>query len=311
MRLRGALWGWAAITAIYIGVLVAVDRGRFAVSDLAGLGEILAVLMALVLLSFVIRFARWHWLLCRRGHRVPLVVGFAAYLSGLAFTASPGKVGELVRIRYYARLGVQADTVVSSFIFERLMDLLTLGLISAPIALTAPGYSAGLLLIAVVFAFVFILSHVGGIALAVVSWLGRRGHIRAGAAVEALGRGLIETRLLLRPTPIAVALVYGLVAWGLQSCGFLLVLQHLDVSVPVVDAAAILPAAMLIGAASMLPGGIGATEAAVIVLLATYAVPVDIGTTVAVVIRIATLWFAILVGMIAITVLEARDCKSD
>lgn len=51
-------------------------------------------LAAVAFASYGLRYARWHWLLRRAGHGVPAMPGFAGYLAGFAFTATPGKVGE-------------------------------------------------------------------------------------------------------------------------------------------------------------------------------------------------------------------------
>lgn len=47
-----------------------------------------------------------------------------AYLAGFAFTATPGKVIELICIRYFTRVGVPSNISFSSFIYERSLDLI-------------------------------------------------------------------------------------------------------------------------------------------------------------------------------------------
>ena len=76
-------------------------------------------------------------------------VGFLAYLSRFAFTATHAKVGELLRIRYFARMGVSHAHVVSCVVFERLMDILVF---ASRIATTAPGFAVSLTLLAVILA---------------------------------------------------------------------------------------------------------------------------------------------------------------
>ena len=101
-----------------------------------------------------------------------------------------------------------------------------------------------------------------------------------------------------------MALGLGLIAWGLTSYGFLILLNYLGLNVPFVSAFAIYPLAMLAGAASMLPGGLGSTEIAIVALLAIQGVQISVAAIAGVGIRLATIWFAILCGFMSMAILE-------
>ena len=64
---------------------------------------------------------------------------------------------------------------------------------------------------------------------------------------------------------------------------------------------------MLVGAASMLPGGIGSTEASLTLLLTSGGAPLATAAAAAVCIRIATLWFSIVLGFISMGLLSFLD----
>ncbi|MGH2535708.1 MAG: lysylphosphatidylglycerol synthase domain-containing protein [Thermomicrobiales bacterium] len=72
----------------------------------------------------------------------------------------------------------------------------------------------------------------------------------------------------------------------------------------------VLAVSTLAGGASMLPGGIGVADASVAGMLLLLVDDEAMSRTVAVaatlIIRFATLWFAVLIGMIAVVVLERR-----
>jgi len=61
----------------------------------------------------------------------------------------------------------------------------------------------------------------------------------------------------------------------------------------------------------MLPGGVGTTEATLVLVLGSYHVPTDLAVLAAVGIRIASLWFAVASGLLAVTFLEITTpiCK--
>lgn len=95
MKLKGSLIGFGLITCLYLGALIWLNTRKQIFAQLPQLWQPLLVMMTMVLGSFILRFARWQWLLHRMGHHPPAGYGFLAYLSGFAFTATPGKVGEL------------------------------------------------------------------------------------------------------------------------------------------------------------------------------------------------------------------------
>jgi uncharacterized protein (TIRG00374 family) len=57
---------------------------------------------------------------------------------------------------------------------------------------------------------------------------------------------------------------------------------------------------MLVGAISFLPGGLGGTEATMIALLVAHGLPLPESVAATLVVRLATLWFAIVLGLAAL-----------
>ena len=131
MKLKGSLIGFALITCLYLGLLIWLDARKQVFTHLPQLWQPLLAMIGMALASFMLRFARWQWLLSRLGHRPPLMYSFLAYLSGFVFTATPGKVGELVRIRYLSPAGAPPKDTIGVFVFERLFDLLAVLILAA------------------------------------------------------------------------------------------------------------------------------------------------------------------------------------
>ena len=76
----------------------------------------------LVQLPFAL--SRWHALLRVQGHPVASWrSGLIACNPGFAFTASPGKAGELLRIHYFSRLEIPPRARLATFVSERGLDL--------------------------------------------------------------------------------------------------------------------------------------------------------------------------------------------
>ncbi len=311
MRMRGAIVGFFLLTAAYLAALVWTDSRRQLFDGLSVLAGALPPLLAVSMGSYIVRYSRWWWLLHRAGNAVPFAAGFLSYLAGFAFTATPGKVGELIRVRYFQRHGVPAWRVVSVFVFERVMDLLVvLGL--AMLVIRDPR----VLMVSIAFVvgcltFVVALAWSPGLLTGVANAL-RRATLSAPARwVSVLRDGLSGGRLWLRPLDLAVSVLLGLLAWGAVALGFRHLISLLGVtSVSNAEGLSIYPLSMLAGAASMLPGGIGSTEATIAALLARSGVDLSIGVLAAIGIRLSTLWFAILCGLISMVWLELRASRS-
>lgn len=310
MKPAKAILAAVSLTCLYVLVLVWADSRNAVFSQLPRVAAALPALMLLSFISYAIRYARWHWLLRRASSPAPVGLGFLAYLSGFAFTATPGKVGELVRIRYFQPLGVHPARVLAAFVFERAFDLIAITLIAA---LAIQDRRLFLLLLAFVSC---VLAAVAAMALRpqllgrLVIVLRRRGFHRVVRLTKTLRDGLSGCRVWLTPLDVFLALGYGLLAWGLAALAFVGLLLQLGIHLPLGTALSIYPTAMLAGAASMLPAGIGTTEVTIVALLSLNSVPVGIATLAAVGIRFASLWFAVACGFAALGMLEYRK-RSD
>lgn len=302
--MRRAIVGLIVITLVYLAILVWVDARNQVFNELPALLSALPVLLGFSLLSYVIRYLRWHWLLWRAGSSTTVAAGFLAYLSGFAFTATPGKFGELIRIRYLSRQGVPPWKVLAAFVYERAIDLIAVLLLSAlaikraDIFVFVLGFVALLLLGLVFFALKpELLSHMA-------DWLQRYRLRRLSRITCVLRDGLAGSRSWMTPLDVLVSLFLGLVAWGITAFSFVWLLVALGVTMPLLSALAVYPLAMLAGAASMAPGGVGSTEVTIVALLSMFDVALGTATLAAVGIRFASIWFAVASGFFAMCVLE-------
>jgi hypothetical protein len=210
MTRRSALALAIAGTLLYLGVLLWVDNRNAVFAGSRSIAALLPALMALSLASYALRFLRWHWLLRRAGHAVPLGQGWLAYLSGFALTATPGKLGELLRIRYLAPRGVPPATVLAAFVFERATDLVTLVLLSALVVSDPELFwtLAALVLVACAsIAWFATRPHVLG---SFVAALRQQGWRRAARLLRTLQHGLAGCRRWTNAADLTVSLGLGL-----------------------------------------------------------------------------------------------------
>ena len=279
-----SLWGgWHEVTA--------------AIARVGWIGT--TVMLALSGINYLIRFVRWQVYLACLGHRVAWRTSLVIYLSGFALTTTPGKAGEAIRSVFLKPQGVGYGDSMAAFFSERLSDLLAIVLLASLGLSRYP--SAWPLLLA------------GGIAVAgllvllsQVQWLRRLEAAsqtrdgRLARLVHGLSVLLIAARQCHTPRVLTIATLLSLTAWGAEAFAFHLMLDWLGLQVDVAFAVFVYAAAMLAGALSFLPGGLGGAEATMVSLLLWLGQPQAPAVAATVLIRLTTLWFAVVLGLIAL-----------
>jgi glycosyltransferase 2 family protein len=263
------------------------------------------------LINYVLRILRWRSYLARLGY--PLGFRFAAltFVAGFAYTLSPGKVGEMVRARYYLPLKVPLAKTAAAFFAERLLDLVAMVVLAALLFAGSAQYrgaiagAAALVTIALAMFAGLPWERVG-------ATVGSAAHIPAVVrkALVSLSTALASTRPLLRPAPLAMGLGIALAAWGLEGVGLgvlagMLPGIHLDLA----TAVGVYAVAVLVGGLSFLPGGLGSTEAIMTTLLVTSGFSVGDAVFVTLACRLVTLWLAVFLGWVAVLVLRQRPLE--
>ncbi|MCM2131862.1 lysylphosphatidylglycerol synthase transmembrane domain-containing protein [Larsenimonas rhizosphaerae] len=306
---RKPFHAFLAVTLTYFLILVWIDSQNPFFERLPALGVHLVVIMLVSFVGYLVRYGRWHWLLHRAGYGHPIVRGGLIYLSGFAFTATPGKVGELVRARYLLKEGVPAQLTLAAFVFERVFDLLSVLLLASLFIGDKGTFLVALLFVAVLLALVGALMLYPRWLSRAVGWLRVRGYRRTASLLRKIREGFHLCRYWCVPLDVVVCFLAGLLAWGMTSLSLVYLLHVLGVGVPLNEAISIYPLAMLAGAASMIPGGLGSTEAVIAASVMSHGYSIVMATLAAIGIRISTLWFSMVCGIVAMAWLEWRVTK--
>lgn len=250
-------------------------------------------------LAYVIRFVRWHLALQCLGHRVPHRINLAIYLSGLALTTSPGKLGETIRSVFLRPLGVPVAKSLGAFLADRLSDVLGVCLLGAIAGWLARGSLniAGLALGGVLagsFAFRCLvrIPPMFDRAMAIAS---RWGLAPGRVAVEALAHW---AQIWTLRNATLFALIASL-AYGIQAAVFTALCNSLSLSVQPAVALETFVNATLFGAATMVPGGLGTMEASLVFQLMGHGIQKADAVAIAIATRCVTLWCGVFIGLIA------------
>lgn len=267
--------------------------------------RVFAAVLGLSLLNYFLRFCRWRWYLARLGHVLSAPRQLLYYLAGFAFTTTPGKMGEVIRSVYLRPHGVGYPDSLAAFFVERLLDMvavLLLGLLVTRFFSDVwwPSVCAAILISAV-----FATVSTPGLRQAICARLDRCRSPRVQRFGGQLRSLLQSSEALLSPKLLAVGVLFGLVAWGAEGIGFYVIVRALEFEVAVPAAIGVYAAGMLIGALSFIPGGLGSTEASMVVMLSLLGMDVSSAIAATIVCRVATLWFAVALGLCAFAAIEA------
>jgi uncharacterized protein (TIRG00374 family) len=310
--LRRKLLFSVVLAAVVFGALIAYGDARQIGTALEEFRwELAPLILAIAFGNYFFRFLKWQYYLRRVG-----VQGLAArdsfliYMSGLGMTITPGKVGEWLKCYLLREIhGTSITRSTPILLAERLTDALAL-LVLSVVGIIA--FESGTWpLVAVVVAG-------AGIVVALSRHRGTTDRLVAGSRrLPVVGRFAPEIDEMSKSNyllmdPIGVVLMTGvsIVAWLTQVVAFYLVLVGLGVDGggdTMVKASFILPISTLAAGLLLIPGGLGVAETG-ITSLAVRLLDLGRGTasTATLLVRLATLWFAVVLGLIAFIIVMRR-----
>lgn len=312
-RLKGKLIAGIAIGGL-VYVLVVVYSGwrdlETALRDFPWL--LFPLLLLLAFANYLLRFLKWHFYLGQL--KIPLARGdsLVIFLAGLIMTISPGKIGELLKsVLLKQRNGTPLTVSAPIIVAERITDFISLVLISVAGLLVFTVSDSSLTILGVVAAilagFVLVISN-RRLCLGVIALLERwKPLARIGGKMHNLYESINR---LVRLLPLTVATFLSLCAWLCECLGFWIAIRAFTPDPSLLAACFIYALGTIIGVAS--PGGLGLTEGSMLTMLQTAALMGPAVLTKApaaaatLIIRLATLWFAVFVGAVVLLRFQKR-----
>lgn len=258
--------------------------------------------------NYVLRFLKWEYYLARLSIRgIPKLDSFLIFLSGFVLTVTPGKVGEVFKSAVLAEThDVPVARTAPIVVAERLTDVI--GVI-ALIVIGSAGFSGGLTWalagsVLVALGLLLILWRRPGEIL--IAWLERRPG-RLGALAPKARDAWASLRIVASPGALLFPTLLSLLGWGGEGFALYLLLDGFGAGVPVPLAVFFYATATLAGAIVPVPGGLGVAEAMIQEQLVRLGgVAQGSATAAMLLIRFATLWWAVAVGFVALAVLRVR-----
>jgi uncharacterized membrane protein YbhN (UPF0104 family) len=250
--------------------------------------ELFPLALALTAVNYLIRFWRWQRYLDRVEISVPAGRSFSVFVAGLTMTVTPAKLGELLKSGLLRRsFAVPVRRSGPVVLAERVTD--ATGVVVLAVAGGAATRSWPPLVIAGV--------AVVGAVVVVRSPLLERFTVLGEAPVAA--RALLSTGLLAGMTVVSA------VSWLFECLAAYVCVRGLRLDLSFPDTIVVFTLGSLAGALSFLPGGLGVAEGSMTVLIRALGdVSKASAAAATLLIRLATLWFAVVVGLVGLAIEE-------
>ncbi len=276
----------------------------------------LSVWILILLLSlgnYVLRYWRWHWYI---SYKNPLSIShwqhFLIYIAGFSLTMTPGKAGEAMRSLYLKQHGVSHQRSIGALFVERIMDLLTILLLAGLGVSFLDGEQSRIAAVITVILIGTCLVIVKIPKKAIInSKLIQRFPAKIYHLIQFVESMLENANDLLTIRFLLLGLSIGMVAWLFEGYGLFLVMQEFSLDQTTASLAiAIYGMAILLGAISFMPGGLGGAEVTMIFLLVKAGFDHPSAVAITFICRVATLWFAMMLGVLTLFLMPFLGVKA-
>ena len=271
----------------------------------------LPIILILVTLSLIPIFIRWHFLLKNCEINIPLTKSIAVFLSGMAFDITPGQIGALMKSQILKISSNIPRTKTAPIVFiEKLYDLIG-AIIAAAMGIIILGMESYLIIIPIlVLTIIFFFMYYRPASELFFKRITKTKYF--SKYVENISE---FDKIVQKSTSVKIATICILLAvtyWFIISTAVYYTLIAFDVNtLDYLKVLAIYATSALLGAVSLIPGGVGIAEGTIAGLLTLEGIDISIALVLSVVIRVFTFWFVVVVGFISLKFTGALSFKQD
>lgn len=280
------------------------------VSDLSKLSEhiinfkieYLPLIVSLVSAGWLALYLRWILLLKNLKYSFPHKQNFSIFLSGFALSVTPGKIGELLK----------------SQLLKEKFDLPRK--ISVPVILIERFYNAiGIVIISIfgilVFNFSGIIILITACLLILIFFILRSEKlfntlIQKFSKIKYLSKfsnSFLDSYDVIKkstqPRIFIISSTLSSIYWIFESIAVYFVLRSFGIDLlSIFDVIPTYATSIILGVASLIPGGLGVSESTLIGLLSLQGLTISTAASLTIFIRLLTLWYAVFIGFIALKI---------
>lgn len=308
LNLRKILWAMLLGVAVYFVAALYSGIGKIqtALAHYEYATFVLACLLAFG--NYCLRFLKWEFYLARLGIKgIPKWDSFLTFFSGFVLTVTPGKVGEVFKSYILDEIhDVPMTKTAPIVVAERATDVIGIVIL---ICIGSAGLSGGLVWAGIGAGLVLALLVVVAnkrLSLGMIAVVGRLPG-KVGAMKPKLESAYESLATMLEPKNLILPSILSCAAWMLECLALWVILRGFGEVTSVQVSSFFYATSTLAGAIVPSPGGLGVTESSLMGQMIKIG-KIGEGNAAAamILVRFATLWFAVVNGFIALTLLKRR-----
>lgn len=266
------------------------------------------ILLGLSLVNYVFRAVRWHILAHQTKAAITLRQSFLHFVGGFALTITPGRLGELIRLRWMQRVtGSRLERLAPVPLGDRAFDLAAMGLVlgGALMLINDRPYGSGAVAALAIGSAIIATRPTLLIKIVECLWSRVKRWPRIFSRLRQAARSVDGFSKFNVAAP---SMVLGMIGWIAEGVALYLLITWMGAEISIAAAVVIFMFSSLAGGLTGAPGGIGGAEASMILLLSLQGIPAAVSVPATAVIRLVSLWFAIVLG-IAVFPIAERDSR--
>jgi uncharacterized protein (TIRG00374 family) len=260
-------------------------------------------------MNYIFRFLKWQYFLKVLGIKTSFKNSFLIFFSGLAMSITPGKVGEILK----SYLLKQTDKVKMKkslmIVFtERVTDVIGLALLSL-LGISSFFFHLNSIFLILVVIIAMIITLTNEKIFFKLSGIAEKFPV-VGKYARNMEEVYKSSKALMSVKSLTFSILISVVSWFFECLALYVLLLNLGTPLSIFNSTFIFSFSSIFGAVLVLPGGLGAAEGSFLALLLLSGLPKTIAVLATIIIRICTLWFGFVLGLISLFLLNRRLGKS-
>lgn len=267
-------------------------------------------ILLLAPLSWFVVFFRWHLLLKNSNILVPKKENFKIYMTGFAMSATPGKIGELIKSQLlHSKYGIPRKKTAAIILSEQFYNLVgilfisLLGIFYFDFSIYIVFFTGGLL------SFTIILLSSEKLFKKFTNLIGKIKFLKK--YTPSLFDSYLTLKKSTRGRIFIISSLLSITFWLIESFVAYLIFQSFEIKdFEFLQLATTYTTSIIIGVASFLPMGIGVVEGTLAGFFSYQGIELSLALTLVIFIRIFTRWYGVIVGFIFMKIIGGFSINS-
>lgn len=259
------------------------------------------LILSVVVLSIFLKSERQRYLLRKISINISIRESFVIFNAGQSLLVTPGGVGSLIKSHFFdQKFDNSIPKIVAVVLVERFFDLV--GIISLIfIFLVFTNFNElflPTLAIASFMVIIFLIIRNTKLFLKTLSLLTK--FPRLGKFGNGLTESYNSILILTSKKILKIVWPFSMLCWMTDAIAVYFCFVAFDLKFDILETSVISLTSLILGAVSLLPGGLGVTEISMIGFLTNHKISVSSASALVLFIRLCTLWFSSFLGFVSL-----------